>query len=94
MIHVFCQKMGAVTTEIQNKACNISGAHCSVATGKGTRSLYVYHSVGSAVRHRRMCEKQHHMYVWVYIYTWNPNDPCFGWSLGLVLRELTFKNIR
>ena len=20
-----------------------------------------------------------------YIYSWNPNNPCFGWSLGLVL---------
>ena len=20
-----------------------------------------------------------------YVYTWNPNDPCFDWSLGLVL---------
>ena len=21
----------------------------------------------------------------IYIYTWNPNDPCFDWKFGLVL---------
>ena len=26
------------------------------------------------------------------LYTWSPNDPCFGWSFGLVLGGLTFKN--
>ena len=26
------------------------------------------------------------------IYTWSPNDPCFDWSLGLVLGGLTLKN--
>ena len=26
------------------------------------------------------------IYIDIYIYTWNPNDPCFAWSLGFVLR--------
>ena len=24
-------------------------------------------------------------YIYIYILTWNPNDPCFDWNVGLVL---------
>ena len=27
-----------------------------------------------------------YIYIYnIYIYTWNPNDPCFDWNLGLLL---------
>ena len=27
-----------------------------------------------------------------YLYTWNPNDPCFDWNFGLPFGGLTFKD--
>ena len=31
--------------------------------------------------------------LYIYIYTWNPNDPCFDWKRPC-FRGLTFKNRR
>ena len=37
------------------------------------------------------CLKGTNMCVCIYIYTWNPNDPCFDWK-SPCFGGLTFKN--
>ena len=37
------------------------------------------------------CLKGTNMCVYIYIYTWNPNDPCFDWK-SPCFGGLTFKN--
>ena len=32
-----------------------------------------------------------HIFIYIYIHTWNPNDPCFDWNFDLVLEGSTTK---
>ena len=57
-----CQNGKVVTIGIPYDACNISGAHCYREGDTGN----VYHSAGSAMTHRRMCEKHKNIYIYIY----------------------------